>query len=192
MAAFPPPALDLFVPEPLRDLFEYCEQICIADCCGLDAFDISTAHLAGWLTLSGITVAGIALDQFERLTRDIAIHRGTIRADWHHGCFNSVWQAPHDCLTYFGEWRRAIAETVRDIDDPPFFSPNWLIDPVVGLRDAILAERAFDRLPILADALEEAGCDNRVILDHLRADDDHSHMCWVLDVLNAGSGRPVR
>lgn len=187
MAAFPPPALDLFVPEPLRDLFEYCEQICIADCCGLDAFDISSVHLASWLTLSDRTIAGIALGQFERLMGDITRHSGAIRADWHHGCFNSAWQNPHDCLTYFVDWRRAIAEAVSQLADPRFFSPSWLTEPVVALRTGILAERAFDRLPILADALEEAGCDNRHILDHLRANDDHTHMCWVLDVLSVGS-----
>lgn len=86
------------------------------------------------------------------------------------------------------EVRTSIAQRVSRLTDPSFFSPSWLTEPVVGLSAGIAAERAFDRLPILADALEEAGCDNRLMLDHLRAGDDHAHHCWVVDVLRVGGG----
>jgi hypothetical protein len=48
---------------------------------------------------------------------------------------------------------------------------------------AIYEERAFDRLPILGDALEEAGCDNPAILSHCRDGGDNVRGCWVLDLL---------
>jgi hypothetical protein len=191
VAAFPLPPLDLYVPLPLRDLFVQCEQICITACCGLGAFDVTPALVTEWLKQSDLATTAIALEQFERLLEGISRHRGTVRSDWHDGCFNHTWQSPHDGLTYFAEWRRVIAEAVARFPTANFFSPAWLTESVVGLRDAILAERAFDRLPILADALEEAGCDNRLILDHLRGNEPHAHHCWAVDVLCVGGGRAV-
>jgi formylglycine-generating enzyme required for sulfatase activity len=44
----------------------------------------------------------------------------------------------------------------------------------------VAADLAFDRLPILADALEDAGCDNLALLNHLRADGPHRVECWAL------------
>ncbi len=61
--------------------------------------------------------------------------------------------------------------------------PAWLTSTVVGLAEAIYAERAFDRLPILADALQEAGCENERILAHCRDDGVHARGCWVVDLL---------
>jgi hypothetical protein len=51
----------------------------------------------------------------------------------------------------------------------------------VSLATGIYDERAFDRLPILADALEEAGCDNADVLAHCRGDGPHARGCWVVD-----------
>lgn len=57
---------------------------------------------------------------------------------------------------------------------------------IIGrLAHLIYDERAFERLPILADALEEAGCDEGAILEHLRGGDEHVRGCWVLDLLRA-------
>ena len=44
-------------------------------------------------------------------------------------------------------------------------------------------QRAFERLPILADALEEAGCTDAAILGHLRGPGPHVRGCWVIDLL---------
>ena len=51
------------------------------------------------------------------------------------------------------------------------------------LARAAYDERAFERLPVLADALEDAGCGDAEILDHLRAPKLHARGCWVLDLL---------
>jgi len=45
------------------------------------------------------------------------------------------------------------------------------------------AERAFDRLPILADALQDAGCDHADILTHLRGGGPHVRGCWAPDLI---------
>jgi hypothetical protein len=51
------------------------------------------------------------------------------------------------------------------------------------LAEVIYSQRAFDSLPILADALEEAGCDNAEILSHCRGPGPHVHGCWALDTV---------
>ena len=76
---------------------------------------------------------------------------------------------------------------IRDIRGNPFrpvsFSPDWRTSDVMLLANGIYAERAFDRMPILADALEEAGCDHADILAHCRGDGPHVRGCWVIDLL---------
>jgi hypothetical protein len=80
---------------------------------------------------------------------------------------------------------------LRDIIGNPFrpvtIDPTWLTPTVVSLAAGIYSERAFDRLPILADALQDAGCDNTDILNHCRGDGPHVRGCWVVD-LHLGKG----
>jgi hypothetical protein len=61
--------------------------------------------------------------------------------------------------------------------------PGWLTPTVHSLAHGIAVDDAFDRMPILADALEEAGCDNADILTHCRGDGPHVRGCWVVDLL---------
>ena len=62
--------------------------------------------------------------------------------------------------------------------------PSWLTSTVVALATSIYADDAFDRLPILADALEDAGCDNADLLTHCRSGGPwHVRGCWVVDLL---------
>jgi hypothetical protein len=66
---------------------------------------------------------------------------------------------------------------------PTAFKPAWLTDTVRKLARAIYEQRAFGRLPILADALEEGGCDDVDILAHLRGGGEHALGCWALDLV---------
>jgi hypothetical protein len=59
----------------------------------------------------------------------------------------------------------------------------WNDGTVARLASACHAERAFDRLPVLADALEEAGCGDADVLGHLRGPGPHFFGCFVLDLL---------
>jgi len=61
------------------------------------------------------------------------------------------------------------------------FADFWRSETAVALATGIYEERAFDRLPILADALEEAGCDHADVLNHLRGPGPHARGCWVVD-----------
>ena len=80
------------------------------------------------------------------------------------------------------------ATVLRDIFGNPFrpaaLDSAWLTSTVVALAEGIYAEKAFDRMPILADALQDAGCDNDDILNHCR-DTSAAHVrgCWVIDLL---------
>jgi hypothetical protein len=60
---------------------------------------------------------------------------------------------------------------------------SWNDGIVPKLAQAIYDDRVFDRLPILADALEEAGCTNADILNHCRRPGEHVRGCWVVDLL---------
>lgn len=65
----------------------------------------------------------------------------------------------------------------------PVCPKHWKSSTVAALAAGVYAERAFDRLPILADALEEAGCDNAEVLAHCRGDGPHCRGCWVVDLV---------
>lgn len=76
-------------------------------------------------------------------------------------------------------------EFLRCILGNPFrpitFDDSWRSETAVALASAIYDERAFDRLPILADALQEAGCDHPDVLEHCRGMGPHARGCWVVD-----------
>ena len=96
----------------------------------------------------------------------------------------SLW-AMHEDLT--DDESRALADSIRDIFGNPFcpaaLDRVWLTTDVIALARGIYAERAFDRMPILADALQDAGCDNAEVLDHCRGPGPHVRGCWVVDLL---------
>jgi hypothetical protein len=80
------------------------------------------------------------------------------------------------------------AGILRDIVGNPFrrvnFDPTWRTSDVELLARGIYEERAFDRMPILADAIQEAGCDNADILAHCRdTNTTHVRGCWVVDLV---------
>jgi hypothetical protein len=64
-----------------------------------------------------------------------------------------------------------------------FPDPRWLTTTVVDLAAAIYEERSFVNLPILADALMDAGCDSAEVLDHCRSEGPHARGCWVVDAI---------
>jgi hypothetical protein len=94
-----------------------------------------------------------------------------------------------ECMLSIGEGFEAAA-VVREVFGNPFrpvtIDPVWLSwndGPVQKIAQAIYEERAFDRMPILADALEDAGCTEQAILAHCRGDGPHVRGCWVVDLL---------
>jgi hypothetical protein len=73
---------------------------------------------------------------------------------------------------------------IRDLFNPfrtGQLDSHWLTSNVIDLAKTIYDDRAFDRLPILADALMDAGCSDEQILNHCRSDGPHVRGCWVVD-----------
>jgi hypothetical protein len=83
------------------------------------------------------------------------------------------------------EMEAALCDRLRDVFGNPFrpvtIDPTWRTNTVMDLARAIYDGRAFDRLPVLADALEEAGCTARELLGHCRGGREHVLGCWALD-----------
>jgi hypothetical protein len=61
--------------------------------------------------------------------------------------------------------------------------PAWLAPTVVTLAKGIYDGRMFNQLPILADALEDAGCSDADLLAHLRSPGPHVRRCWAVDAV---------
>ncbi len=68
-----------------------------------------------------------------------------------------------------------------DLLRPIALDPAWLTPTVVQLATTIYDNRLFDRMPVLADALEEAGCTVPEVLEHCRSGGEHVRGCWVVD-----------
>jgi hypothetical protein len=83
--------------------------------------------------------------------------------------------------------KQSQADLLGDIFGNPFrpvaLDPSWLTPTVVDLAHQIYDDSAFDRLPALADALEEAGCDHAEIVAHCRGPGPHVRGCWVVDLV---------
>ena len=84
---------------------------------------------------------------------------------------------------------RLLREVVGNPFTPPRFEAAWRTSTVTGLAKGIFAERAFDRMPILADALLDADCDEEAILRHCRGTEIgpkepplHVRGCWVIEL----------
>jgi hypothetical protein len=91
--------------------------------------------------------------------------------------------------------RPAQAELIRCLAGNPFrpvvFDPAWRTEAVTGLAQVIYRDRVWDLLPMLADALEDAGCADADVLAHCRSGGPHARGCWVVDaVLGRGPAAP--
>jgi hypothetical protein len=80
------------------------------------------------------------------------------------------------------------AELIREIFGNPFrpvsFDPEWRTSTAVAIAKGMYDTRDFSAIPILADALQDAGCDNEDVLNHCRAADGvHVRGCWVVDLV---------
>jgi hypothetical protein len=60
---------------------------------------------------------------------------------------------------------------------------HWNGGCVRAIAEGIRDRRAWDGMPILADALQEAGCEDPILLSHCRAHCDHTSRCWALRLL---------
>jgi hypothetical protein len=126
---------------------------------------------------AGVIEATFDILESRKTAADLA---GLPRSQWvksHAGLTNEQWV--DEC--------RAVADLLRDIFGNPF--PPITIDParltpnVVAVAWTIYQERAFDRMPELAEALEAAVCSDAEILRHCRQPGPHVRGCWVVDLI---------
>jgi hypothetical protein len=84
---------------------------------------------------------------------------------------------------------KALAPAVlRDLFGPlPFrpvtTEPEWRTSAVLDLAGQVYESRNYSLMPILADALQDAGCDNADVLEHCRRPGEHVRGCWVVDLV---------
>jgi hypothetical protein len=89
---------------------------------------------------------------------------------------------PLDGVTRCGLLRCVFGNPVHPAAiDPAIF--RWNDGTAVKLAQGIYDDRAFDRLPILADALEDAGCTDAAFLEHLRGAGPHVRGCFAIDAI---------
>ena len=134
-----------------------------------DIYPMVAISISGDRLVEAATSATLWRDACAGLSQVAATATGHNKQLWHY-------QNPRHC-TY-----------IREIfGRPPFrsdlFDLAWRTSTVTSLAETIYADRAFDRLPILADALEDAGCTDRAILDHCRQPGEHVRGCWVVDLV---------
>jgi hypothetical protein len=143
----------------------------------------------GWEVRCALRAAGPP----EGLPAQLAVLRAEYAHYWagmwtFYGGAAEVWQQYHD--ETLGRVSLQQCQLLRDIVGDPFrpaaVAPAWLAwggGTAPKLARAVYDEHAFDRLPVLADALEEAGCTDRTILGHLRGSGPHVRGCWAVDLL---------
>lgn len=120
-------------------------------------------------------------------SEEVRIQRDAAAAVCYAVIPNELWGA----VSYFWEIdpteKEAHVVLIRDIFSTPNRSvtadQSWLTLTVLESAKAIYENRAFDRLPVLADSLDEAGCQDAEILDHCRQPGPHVRGCWVVDLL---------
>jgi hypothetical protein len=121
-------------------------------------------------------------------------------AAYHLICFEEAYHCAHDgsfaAVAALPEAeqeaeRAAQCRLLRDIAGPRPFRRLRLEagrracqnEVPAGIAARIYQERAFDRLPVLADALEDAGCADADLLAHCRGSGEHVRGCWAVDLL---------
>ena len=161
------------------------ETITLAERLADDSGNRKEARLADRLGLRGLRWVVTLGEKYERAGRAVRILAALDR-------YNTVGHV----IQYAEEAVRAenlattilprAAGIVRDLFGNPFAPiavPVRLTATAYSLAQSIYIDRAFDRLPILGDALEDAGCTNRDILDHCRQPGEHVRGCWVVDLV---------
>jgi hypothetical protein len=89
-----------------------------------------------------------------------------------------------------GDWVAAclgMVAVIRDVFGNPFhlveFDPAWRTDTALALARRMYDSRDCSAMPILADALQDAGCNDEEILNHCRGPGPHVRGCWVVDLV---------
>lgn len=180
--------------DPLDDGAEYTLLDPLAAMHGVDVWQCNPMdgirHLAHemaagtcnyWLT--GVEVAEFVAGEAARVTGHVAL--GAVTAIQPGGESLEAMTAAQTARE--APERRVQADLLRDIFGNPFrpsrVDPAWRTPAVISLANEIYADRTFAALPVLADMLEDAGCDDADLLAHLRGPGPHVRGCFALDLV---------
>jgi len=122
--------------------------------------------------------------------REVALTAHWLKSPFVEGCYQLLDPTAHrqssrylpSGLLYTGT---LLADLIRDIFGNPFkpvaFNPNWRTSDVTAMARGMYETRDFSAMPILADALQDAGCESDEVLNHCRGPGPHVRGCWVVD-----------
>jgi hypothetical protein len=125
------------------------------------------------------------------LRQRLAAAQDVFRGSDYYACEEYMLEEDETSPTYTGPVyvaeSAAHCDIIRDIFGNPFrpatLDPSWLTSTVTALARQMYESRDFSAMPILADALQDAGCSDEAILSHLRGPGPHVRGCWVVDLL---------
>jgi hypothetical protein len=179
-----------------------CRRLCgpYTDARVLQAIDTVEGYAEGLAGPEELATARAALEGRWRGARERWLSRWNSRRISLPGLeARVVWEAASDdawdaalgtARDTIHQLRREQCELLRDIFGNPFRPAEvrgaWLGWEAGLLRRMALEvheERAFDRLPLLGDALEDAGCTDEEVLAHCRQPLRHARGCWVVDLV---------
>jgi hypothetical protein len=161
---------------------------------GQQALELAERFADGQATKAALSAAH--RDAFRRIMRGALPETTAEERRISAATKGATWAAHPDAWVAAGtfvmlpEYRAGEDQYLRDVIGNPFRSATiklawlaWNDGAVPKIAKGIYEERAFDRLPVLADALEEAGCSDAAILDHCRGPGPHVRGCWVVDLV---------
>jgi hypothetical protein len=160
----------------------------------------AAARFAAWAEATRTFLASGPANAAARLAENAARVRAAGLAAWaasiprrelHHGGWEWVPDEAngHAVLAALVDARKGQSELLRELFGPPrpvTADPAWLAwggGTVRLLTESILHEQAFGRMPVLGDALEDAGCADAAVLAHCRGPGPHTRWCWVVAML---------
>jgi hypothetical protein len=115
---------------------------------------------------------------------ETACHAAFDLSAW--GAASGVVRALDDAAWSEGEANCGVV-CLREVFGNPFrpatFDPAWRTSTAVTLATQMYGSRDFGAMPILADALQDAGCDSDDVLGHCRGPGPHVRGCWVVDLV---------
>ncbi len=146
---------------------------------------VRAAHVESWADSGVIPVEathGVNLVFFNRRPGEGFMSTVRAPAGWNKGGAakkRAVWALHEVFGNPFTTGRKRKGEPRRGWQ----LDRKWRTDTVLLLARAMYDSRNFGAMPILADALQDAGCDNTEILNHCRVPGEHVRGCWVLDLV---------
>jgi hypothetical protein len=185
--------LRLTHPSPLNHVYGVLQAYCVGACCGYQAYDINAWRLLNEVDLDGDEWLFTGLDQLDRLFEAIALHKGREITDG-----EMWWKRKTECVDFYQRIQTEMLRALVELKGRTVFDPTWLEYNQRAadlLARSIRRRRSYGDAPVLADALEEAGCATGVLLTRCRSTNPDARANWIVELLIAGSegvfNRPI-